>query len=146
MIERAYKADGTFEEVGEVGRSVITYTDVIGSDTASTFFYRVKAENPLGTSAASKVVKITKVAGGGAVAMVVYPNPTADKLSVSVPAQLKAAEVEVNVYDQLNQVIFTKSYKAGTPIEVNLKKYVPGIYNVVVSSGEFKESRKIVKN
>lgn len=146
VIERAYKADGTFEEVGEVGRSVITYTDVIGSDTASTFFYRVKAENPLGTSAASKVVKITKVAGGGAVAMVVYPNPTADKLSVSVPAQLKAAEVKVNVYDQLNQVIFTKSYKAGTPIEVNLKKYVPGIYNVVVSSGEFKESRKIVKN
>ncbi len=149
VIERAYKQDGTFEEVGEVGRSVITYKDVIGADTASAFFYRVKAENPLGASAASKVVKIAKTAGGSGSAtsaVVVYPNPTADKLSVSVPAHLKAAEVEVNVYNQLNQLVFTKAYKADAAIEVNLKKYVSGIYNVVVSSGDFKETRKIVKN
>jgi len=149
VIERAYKADGDFEEVGEVGRSVITFTDTLGTDTSSTFFYRVKAENPLGASEASKVVKITKAAAAGAgaaTAMVVYPNPTADKLSVSVPAHVKAGNVEVNVYNQLNQLVYSKSYKAGSAIEVNLKKYIPGIYNVVVSSGEFKETKRVVKN
>lgn len=148
VIERAYKEDGTFAKVGETGRNIITYTDAIGTDTASAFFYRVKAENPLGSSAATKTVKIAKsTSGGGTVAMVVYPNPTADKVSVSLPAAyLKAPEVEVNVYNQSNQLVFTKSYKADAAIEVNLKRYVPGVYNVVVSAGEFKETRKIVKN
>lgn len=146
VIERGYKEDGPFTKIGETGRSITTYTDVIGTDTASAFFYRVKAENPLGESAPTKVVKIAKAASG-TTALVVYPNPTADKVSVSLPSQLKVAEeVEVNVYNQANQLIFTKSYKADSAIEVNLKRYVPGVYNVVVSSGEFKETRKIIKN
>ncbi|MBX2951219.1 MAG: fibronectin type III domain-containing protein [Leadbetterella sp.] len=145
VIERAYKADGTFKEVGQVGRSVITFTDKIGTDTASAFFYRVKAENPLGVSAASKVAKIEKKAGGGA-SMTVYPNPTADRVSVAMPARYQAEQVEVNVYNQLNQLVFAKSYKPGSAIEVNLKKYVPGTYNVVVSTGEFKETRKVIRN
>ncbi len=148
IIERAYKADGDFEEVGEVGRSVTTFTDEIGSDTASAFYYRVIAENPLGASEASKVAKIVKAGSPGSrvSAVVVYPNPTADRINVSVPAHLKAADVEVNVYNQLNQLVFTKSYRAGAAIDVSLRRYVPGTYNVVVSSGEFKETRKIVKN
>jgi len=146
IIERAYKADGDFKKVGETGRSVTTFTDVIGSDTASVFYYRVKAENPLGASAASKAAKIEKKAGGGASAVVVYPNPTADRMNVSVPAHLKAEQVDVNIYNQLNQLVFTKSYKAGAAIEVSLKKYVPGAYNVVISSGDFKETRKVIKN
>ncbi len=145
VIERAYTENGAYEEVGEVGRSVTTFTDVIGTETASTFFYRVKAVNPLGASAPSKVAKITKLPSGSAFIVTVYPNPTADKINVSVPAQLKANKVEVSVYNQLNQLIFTKSYKTDA-IEVNLKKYTPGIYNVVITSGEFKETRKIVKH
>ena len=78
--------------------------------------------------------------------MAVYPNPTADKLSVSVPTQLKAGKVEVKVYNPLNQLVFAQTYKDDAAIEVNLKRYAPGIYNVVVSSGEFKETRKVVKN
>lgn len=146
VIERAYKADGDFEAVGETGRNVTTFTDVIGTDTASAFYYRVVAENPVGASEPSKVVKIARAAGSGASSIVVYPNPTADRINVSVPAHLKAADVEVNVYNQLNQLVFTKSYRAGAAIDLSLRRYVPGTYNVVVSSGEFKETRKIVKN
>ena len=145
VIERAYTQNGTFEEVGEVGRSVQTFTDQIGSDTASAFFYRVKAVNPLGASAPTAAVKIAKSAGGR-ISVTVYPNPTADKLTVSVPSQLKADKVDVQVYNPLNQLVFTQSFKPGAAIEVNLKRFTPGIYNVVVSSGEFKETRKVVKN
>ncbi|MCD8540043.1 MAG: T9SS type A sorting domain-containing protein [Leadbetterella sp.] len=146
IIERSYKADSDFEEIGEAGRNITTYTDVIGSDSASAFYYRVKAENPLGASETTKIVKISKAATSSTSAVVVYPNPTVDKLSVSVPSHLKASEVEVNVYNQLNQRVFTKSYKAGADIEVSLRKYIPGTYNVVVTSGDFKETRKVVKN
>lgn len=146
IIERSTKEDADFAKVGEVARNKETYTDALGANPADTYYYRVKAENAVGSSDYSKVVKVTKTTGGGGATMVVYPNPTADKINVNVPSELKTAPVEVNVYNQINQLIYSKTFKADAQIEVNLKKFTPGAYNVVVSSGNFKETKKIVKN
>jgi hypothetical protein len=146
IIERSTKEDADFAKVGEVERNKETYTDALGANPADTYYYRVKAENAVGSSDYSKVVKVTKTTGGGGATMVVYPNPTADKINVNVPSELKTAPVEVNVYNQINQLIYSKTFKADAQIEVNLKKFTPGAYNVVVSSGNFKETKKIVKN
>jgi hypothetical protein len=144
IIERSTTETGTYTKAGEVGRDIITFTDK--APTGTDLFYRVVAENAIGASAPSKAVKISKPAGstGGGVNMVVYPNPTVDKINVTVPAL--TAPVDVKVYNQANQLVYSKSFKADSAIEVNMKKYIPGAYNVVVSSGEFKESKKIVKN
>lgn len=148
VIERAYKEEGPFAEVGEVGRSVTTYTNAIGTDTASNFYYRVYAENPIGASAKSKVVKVSKTTTAPApvATVIAYPNPTVDKLNISIPSELNAKTVEVTVFNQLNQQVFGKSFNAGSAIDVNFKKFTPGIYNVVISTGDFKETKKIVKN
>ncbi len=144
IIERSTTENGTYTKAGEVGRDVITFTDK--APAGAELYYRVVAENGVGASAPSKATKITKPATstGGGVNMVVYPNPTVDKINVTVPTL--NAPVDVKVYNQANQLVYSKSFKADAAIEVNMQKYIPGAYNVVVSSGDFKETKKIVKN
>lgn len=147
VIERASKSDGPFQEIGEVGRNVITYTDA--TMTGDSAFYRVKAENPLGLSASSKISKIFKAPAASSfssVGILAYPNPTVDKLNISVPGDLIGDEVAVKVYNSINALVYTKNYNRSSEINIDFKRFTPGIYNVVVETGGVQETKKIVKN
>lgn len=147
VIERAPKADGVFQVIGEVARGVVKYTDA--TMTGDTAYYRVKAENPLGVSAASKVARIVKATttpATGAVGILAYPNPTVDRLNISVPGDIKGDGVAIKVYNSLNSLVYTKSFDRTSEINIDFKRFTPGIYNVVVETGEVQETKKIVKN
>jgi hypothetical protein len=147
VIERAPKADGIFQEIGTVGRNINKYTDA--TMTGDTAYYRVKAENPLGVSAASKVARIVKAAttpATGTVGILAYPNPTVDRLNISVPGDLQGDGVAIKVYNSLNSLVYTKNYSRASEINIDFKRFTPGIYNVVVETGGVQETKKIVKN
>lgn len=142
VIERATAADGDFEMIGEVGRSITTYTDQAPS--ADSLYYRVYAENPLGESATSKVAKIFKAAS--TTGIVAYPNPTVDRLNISIPdASLKGEEVMVSVYNQADRLVLTKKYSSKISSDINMRKLPSGLYNVVIKIGDYQESKKIYK-
>lgn len=148
VIERSKTETGTYTEVGEVKRFITTFTNQLGTDTSTVYYYRVKAVNPKGASAPSKVVRASKTAAasGAVIGILAYPNPTVDRLSISVPSDLKAESVEVSVYNQGNQLVLSKKFDRDATLEVSLRKFTPGLYNVVIKSGDFQETKKIVKN
>lgn len=149
LIEKSDKFDGTFVQVGEVGRNVTSYNYAIGNDTSSVFFFRVIAANTLGESEASNVAKVTKTTattGGasGSLRVTTYPNPTVDVITVDFPAEIFNGSMDVKVYNQANQLVTSKKSKTGNT-SLDLRKLPSGLYNVTITSGDVTEFKKIYK-
>lgn len=149
IIERAASEDGAFEIIGEVGRNVTSYVDEVSSGT---YFYRVRASNPLGESAPSNTASVSSSpeASGfvvsNSIGVLAYPNPTVDNLNISIPVELEGNDVKLKVYNPINQLMLSRTFERTSDIEIDVKRFPPGMYNVVVEVGNFKETKKIIKN
>ncbi|MDC1162113.1 T9SS type A sorting domain-containing protein, partial [Tenacibaculum sp.] len=77
--------------------------------------------------------------------VILYPNPTMDKISVSIP-ETTVNEVLIRLYDLKRQLIFTKSGSiVNNKIEVSLKEISSGMYLIKIEL-EKPITLKIIKN
>lgn len=149
IIEKSLDDGLTYSLVATLGKNVTTYTDenVTGGKT---YIFKVKAVNPIGTSAYSNLEKI-KISGTGLIEdklnANVYPNPAFESLNIET-ANLKVdRELTLKVYDRNNRQVLTKIFKStGTDLfELPISNLGQGMYNVVITDGETSISKKVFK-
>ncbi|MFD1469424.1 T9SS type A sorting domain-containing protein [Hymenobacter caeli] len=90
-------------------------------------YYRLKQIDLDGTVAYSPVVSVQ---GDGAVAIGIYPNPTAGKLTISLPQALADAAPRVSISDMMGRVVKEMALPANG--EVDLSALPAGTYLVNV--------------
>lgn len=145
-IHKSVDAGLTFSKIGSVGRNVSTYVDgdVVA---AKSYSYKVSAKNPLGESDFSNAASILVVSGSGTLKDVnfsVFPNPSANSVTIDIPEGLDRDQFLVKVTDQNNKTLISKVYNSKT-INLSLSKLVAGVYNITVESEDFLQTKKIVK-
>ncbi len=65
-------------------------------------------------------------------ALVVYPNPVAHLLNITVPTGVTSAQQELSIFDQLGRVVLKKTYHAaaGSTIGINVAGLPSGLYQI----------------
>lgn len=145
ILERSVDNNTSFVELKKLDRNTTSYTDNTVS-AGKTYFYKVKAINPLGSSASSNIFQ-AKIAGGSGTVnteISIYPNPTLDFVSISNESLGANQTFEVSIFDQNNMVVFKSTYESKNII-INLEDYKTGVYNLIIKNPTETISRKIVK-
>jgi subtilisin family serine protease len=73
---------------------------------------------------------------------IIFPNPAHDRVSVSVPAQISAAEVIL--YNTLGQVVAKRSINVNEHV-LGIENLANGMYIYTVTAGNFTQSGKLIK-
>jgi hypothetical protein len=76
-------------------------------------------------------------------AITMYPNPTHDRLNVSLP--MNCTTVETNIADAVGKSVYQQEFTAKSNL-INLPQLKRGIYFVTFSNGSRKVARKLVIN
>ncbi len=146
ILERSIDNKTSFVELKKLDRNTTTYTD--NTVTAGkTYFYQVKASNPLGMSSASNIVEVKITAGMGALnnsEVSIYPNPTLSFVTVSLPSDLNSESLNISILDQNNIEIYNKNFRNNV-VKINLEEYKSGVYTMILKTENDITSRKIVK-
>lgn len=137
--------DDAFSNIVETETTAQTSTVVNGMDTATEYFWRVRATNDCGTGENSSVFSFTtrEVLGineNTINGLAVYPNPTSNMLNVTAATQLTSIEV-INI---LGQTLLTQEVGA-TQTQVNLSALAAGNYFVRVQAENATKVIQIVK-
>ena len=145
IIEKSETDNSHFVELKKVDRNTITYSDA-AVVAGKTYFYKVKAVNPLGESGSSNIVEIKVAATSGAIDNMIniYPNPSFDFVTIDLPSDLANSKVSVSVFDNANNLVLTKDFDSNK-IRLNMTKFNSGMYNVVIKSNDFTTSKKVYK-
>jgi hypothetical protein len=115
-----------------------SYLPNIGFTGNDSFRYRVNAGGKL-----SEVVQVTLDVNGvpqGTGFVKLYPNPTADIITVSAPVVID----RISVFSVLGHQLFSMDVNA-TEARFEMKEFVNGVYFVQIFSGRDVESRKFLK-
>ncbi|MBA4848883.1 T9SS type A sorting domain-containing protein [Emticicia sp. BO119] len=153
-IERS--TDGTnWGKVTTTAMNVISYVDnTVAANTK--YWYRVRAVNPKGSSDYSNVVVVsTPAAANGLVggadhitndAWVVYPNPTADAVRVTLPESMQNQAGVVTIIDRMNrEVIKSKLNSNQTEYRFDLSNFSEGTYTISIRTGSQQISKRVYK-
>jgi|GEM_PF-6404709 len=145
-IERAPAGTTTFAVVGTVSRNVVTFTNQNVAGNAG-FVYRVRAINPVGSSAFSNTSTVTGATGTGFVSgdWAIYPNPTANSLRVDLSELNLTGAYTVRVLDGMNRELLRKAFDASTGTLLDLSSLREGTYTLVVSGEGNRMTKKVVK-
>jgi hypothetical protein len=148
-IERSDNGGTSFTKIGQVAKNILIYKDATVV-AGKKYIYRVKAVNAKGSSAYSlqETVEI-KPATGGSIkdnGIGVYPNPTVDRLSVTLPSNLVGSNATVQIIDKNSRVLYTNKLKLDSDeLQLDLSKYSEGLYTVVISTKDSKIAKKVYK-
>lgn len=74
----------------------------------------------------------------------VYPLPFSSNLTIELNENMN--EVQINLFNTIGQSVFSTSSKNNSTIQLSLEHLPRGIYFLTVSSGDFKETVKVVKS
>lgn len=88
-------------------------------------------------------VSIENIAKGKALGL--HPNPAKSVLYISAPLGIKANKYQISVYDVMGKKVNTNYKYTSNKIEMNVSKLPSGIYHVVYSDGQTKQSGTFVK-
>lgn len=151
VVEKSSDNGTTYVAIATLGRNILTFTDENVSATAS-YKYRVKAVNPKGSSAYSKIADLkagATVSTSGVLtteSVSLYPNPTADFVNIKIPSDLVGKTGKVLILDKSNRVVLDKNFNFDSnELNIDIKNYTEGVYNVIISSGSSKVSKKVYK-
>lgn len=146
ILERSVDNNTTFVELKKLDRNATTYTD--NTVTAGkTYFYQVKAANPLGTSSASNIVEVKITAGSGALnnsELNIFPNPTLSFVTVNLPSDLSFESLNISILDQNNIEVYNRNF-SNNAVKINLEEFKSGVYTMILKTDNDLSSRKIVK-
>ncbi len=151
VVEKSSDNGTTYVSIATLGRNILTFTDENVAANAS-YKYRVKAVNPKGSSPYSKIadlkagatVSTSSVLSNESVSL--YPNPTADFVNIKIPSDLVGKTGKVLILDKSNRVVLDKNFNFDSAeLNIDIKNYTEGVYNVIISSGNSKVSKKVYK-
>jgi len=111
-------------------------------------YYRLKQVDFDGAFNESKIIFVncTNLASTET-EITMYPNPTYDDLIILIN-QSSAGDVKINVVDVLGQIVFSQNYPVASGIQqikINMKNFAPDLYHVVIESGNYRKTGKVVK-
>jgi hypothetical protein len=140
-ISRSIDAGVIWTKLGTVGVNVVTFTD---SDVKSgtVYWYGVRAINEVGSSDRAT----TKITFGTVVANMrvnVFPNPTVDAINLRIDY---SGNGSVSIINESNRRVLSKSVQFNNEdVNIDLSRFPPGAYQVIINTGESQISRKIYK-
>jgi uncharacterized delta-60 repeat protein len=123
-------------------KNTVSYADEL--NIGNLHRYRVRAFNKFGVSGYTNIVALpimTELPEESATELVVYPNPTVDKICVS---QKTPAPMIVTIYDSTGKLQHIQTGKDAT-MELNVSEMQHGLYVVKVLKGNRFETFKVVK-
>ncbi len=150
VVEKSSDNGATYATIANLGRNVVTFTDE-NISAATAYKYRVKAVNPKGSSEYASVDYKPGVAGASSLvlntdAISVYPNPTTDFVNVKIPTELVGKSGNITITDKNSRVVLNKVFKFDSEeLNLDFNKFGEGMYNVTISTGDSKVSRKVYK-
>ncbi|BDS15612.1 DUF4347 domain-containing protein [Aureispira anguillae] len=126
----------TFEKIGYVqGTGTTTqttyYTYQVPNLMAGTHYFRIKQINLDGTYKYSSIRALT--VNKSEQTIVLYPNPTTDKVSILLPTLLEG-EIDIEVFDNIGQRIHTKTVSQQQVIELEFAHLPTANYMVRVKT------------
>jgi hypothetical protein len=74
----------------------------------------------------------------------VYPNPTADKIYLSLGTEYLFANVEIDIYNQLGQKMYHHIGQYDPYFAIDMSQFSNGIYFCSVKSGSSEKTQKII--
>jgi hypothetical protein len=74
---------------------------------------------------------------------IIYPNPFSNELYINTPGD--AGDFLISVYSYEGKYILPAQEKAGSLCKLHTKTLLPGMYFIILSNGQYKVIRKIVK-
>lgn len=86
---------------------------------------------------------VTQVPEDEEVDFSVYPNPTAEKLSITTNYNKK---IVVQIFNQTGQLVHKQDFFGNALLELPLKGFKSGLYLVNITAGKLSQTRKIVVN
>lgn len=145
-IERAPAGTTTFTVVGTTARNIVTFTNEgVAGNTG--FVYRVRAINPVGSSAFSNTASVSGTTGTGFVAgdWAIYPNPTSNTLRVDLTELNLTGAYSVRILDGMNRELMRKGFDASTGTVLDLSSLREGTYTLMVVGEGTRMTKKVVK-
>lgn len=141
-IERS-SANSTFAVVSRTDRNVTSFVDMTAV-AGTSYTYRVKAVNPIGSSNASNSVTISATAATAG--FTVFPNPTVSSVTVDMSNTNAKGTIQLRIVDQANRVVRSQKFRAQEGVNVDMSSLREGVYTISVSGDGVKMSSKVVKN
>jgi hypothetical protein len=142
VISRSTDAGVTWTKIGEVARNITTYSDK--TVTAGTkYWYGVSATNDVGTSDKA-VVLVNYVVTQGSARISVYPNPTVDLINLRVE---NGGNGVISLINQSSRKVLSKTVNFDNgDVSLDMTRFAPGAYQLIIETNGVQESKKIYKN
>ena len=148
ILERSENNNTTYNPISTLPKNSTTFVDA-NVTAGKTYFYKLKAVNPIGESAYSNEVEIKTAATQGLInelSIGIYPNPSSDFLKITIPNEIVGESGKLKLLDQNNKTVFEKSFtELKSEFSIPLQNLTPGIYNLNISSDSFSDTKKVVK-
>lgn len=147
VIERS--SDGIdYTLIADLGQDITYYRDE-NIEEYRTYFYRVKAVNPIGSSPYSEIEYLTVMDPNGQANfdINVYPNPTVESISIKGKNTSDFKTYQLRVFDQNNRVILEREIdlKNGNIFNFDLSNLKSGVYNFIINDNQNLVTKKIIK-
>ncbi len=147
VLEKSINGN-TFSKIAEPARNNSTYKDEDLS-AGRTYQYRVKAVNPIGESAYSKVGSITidGAATAATYGVTVFPNPLAETLNLKVDGIESLSKHSLKIFDQNNRLVVDKeiTFDLDGTSKLPISSLPTGMYNMTLTGEKGVISKKLVK-
>lgn len=124
-------------------------------DVAGTYAVTLTAYNQIGTETMTKqnYITVSPKQGVGVIhqnaptyTVFTYPNPATDVLSMEFKDELVKRDIRVSIINRLGQEVRYEILSSGTThAQYDVSSFAPGMYSIVVSSGDVVLVQKIVK-
>lgn len=147
-IEKSTDGGVNYSVMGNVDRDGDSYTDN-NVDAGKTYFYRVRAWNPLGYSNYTVPARIDLLPAGSGIVFdaTVYPNPTTAGFTIKAEGVNSTSAYRIKIYDQTNALVLDKDieFSSDNTVKVPFQGLLPGAYHLQLSDGKDKVTKKIIK-
>ncbi len=149
MVEKSTDNGENYVKIAELGRDAVSFRDE-NISAGRTYFYRVRAWNSaFEFSPYSKPAKIEIPAAtsGFVFDATVYPNPISETLNIKAEGVNASSAYRLRIFDPNNHLVLDKEISFGdeNTASVAIRSLAPGAYNLILTDGKEKVSKKIVK-
>lgn len=149
MVEKSSDGGNTFIKIAELGRDATAFRDD-NIAAGKTYIYRVRAWNPTfeySSYCKPAKIEIPAAASGFNFDATVYPNPVSQTLNIKAEGVNTASSYHLRIFDSNNHLVVDKEVRFGpeNTTSIGIHSLVPGTYNMTLSNGKEKVSRKLLK-
>lgn len=147
VIERS--SDGiNYTLLVNLGQDATDYRDE-NIEEYRTYFYRVKAVNPIGSSSFSQSEYLTVIDPNGQAKfdINVYPNPTFEFIKIDAENISDFKNYYLRVFDQNNRVVFERAvdFRNENSFELDISSLKSGVYNFTINDNQNIKTKKVIK-